>query len=442
MFDIDSLLLLAYKYGPFFFAVWFNGFITQRASRIYNNATTPGHIKTYKWHFIATTTFGALLVVAAITWWMKNPTNVYVFEGEIKSLNEYEKVTSDSLFFKPNLLEKLDEEAPQIRHMGFVALKNRPFKENDQFDIYFRKGSGTREEMSINYTKELKSKFKIEWDSSLGKNIIKNSSAKLAAFSLLSSNAYAETIPSVISEERKIKLDKPAISLTRGSMKMVPILQQERTDIGTKIAALDKLNSLKKEEIDDFINYSTPKEPFALTLLDLTRHSDPELSFKATKLTRKFFNMNSYAIQGLMSDESDYRENTVKVLYRIELQRAQSIMKALPDEFNEPWIKNIKKDMKSGLKSKVLVPTGSAQGDRYYVQATWGKGQKDVIDCLTKLFNSSLISNRTLKEEESLMKKRVKRWVYWYSKDWSLDMYDQINKCGGKASFVSGQSKK
>jgi hypothetical protein len=152
--------------------------------------------------------------------------------------------------------------------------------------------------------------------------------------------------------------------------------------------------------------------------------------------------MNSYAIQGLMSDESDYRENTVKVLYRIELQRAQSIMKALPDEFNEPWIKNIKKDMKSGLKSKVLVPTGSAQGDRYYVQATWGKGQKDVIDCLTKLFNSSLISNRTLKEEELLMKKRSKRWVYWYSKDWSLDMYDQINKCGGKASFVSGQSKK
>jgi len=51
-------------------------------------------------------------------------------------------------------------------------------------------------------------------------------------------------------------------------MKIVPILQQERTDIGTKIAALDKLNSLKKEEIDDFIEEIIDPDEIDLSEID------------------------------------------------------------------------------------------------------------------------------------------------------------------------------
>jgi hypothetical protein len=83
-----------------------------------------------------------------------------------------------------------------------------------------------------------------------------------------------------------------------------------------------------------------------------------------------------------------------------------------------------------------LKPTAASDGDRYYVKATWKPEDPETVSCLTKLFNSELYTKRTLSEEAALMQRKSQRFVYWYSKDWAIDISTEIKKCGGQAEFV------
>ena len=69
-------------------------------------------------------------------------------------------------------------------------------------------------------------------------------------------------------------------------------------------------------------------------------------------------------------------------------------------------------------------------------QLTWNANNATVFDCLTRLFNSELVSKRTLREESALMRGKTQRFVFWYTKDWAIHISEEIKKCGGKAEFV------
>ena len=383
-----------------------------------------------------------ILVVASIVWWWVNPSpSIHVFKGEIKGLRDYEKITSSSLYFKPVLLKKLEEEAPQIRDEHFMISQEKAFAESDDFEILYSKGEGKVEPCCFRYTSHVKPKFRIEWDRKLGKTVLRNVSTPLETGLAFVNEAYAESTGSPSNTGRIAEaVSKPPSSGDLPNRQIIELLQNERTDVGTKIGILDKLNRLNDENLKKYIEVSINKEPVVLTLLDLTRHTDEELAYKANKIINERFDVCSFLSQRLLSTDQRKHEESVEILYRIEPERAEKALSRLPTSVQGSWLYKLRADMQSGDKSRVLIPTGSAGGDRYYVKAEWDPQNEQTVSRLTRLFNSSLISNRTLKEEALLMQARSKRWVYWYSKEWALSIARNIEECGGKASFVNGFS--
>lgn len=268
----------------------------------------------------------------------------------------------------------------------------------------------------------------IAWDENSGRNVLKNLTLppqsylfikSVYAQQYLFSSNYKKSLPDKLEDKY-----------------LIDLLQEERTDIGQKIEALDKLNSFNDEKLKKYILTSSYKEPILLTLLDLSRHTDKELAYKANNLISNRFKIDNYLLEELLSD-SESRNEATKILFRIEKIRALKILQNIPNNISYSWLKKLKKEIKLGNKTRVLIPTGSSKGDRYYVKAEWDPENRNVVNCLTNLFYRELIHDRTLKEEADLMKrKNGKRWVYWYSKEWALYIFEKIETCSAKAFFV------
>jgi hypothetical protein len=169
-----------------------------------------------------------------------------------------------------------------------------------------------------------------------------------------------------------------------------------------------------------------------MTLLDLTRHSDHELAAKATMLSQRL-DTDNYIVQRLSSSNTEDRKMAEAVLLRISKSHSQQLLTRVNS--NAPDLKGTAQEIKSG-NIQLLQPTGSNSGDRYYVKATWDPEKNEVVSCLTRTFNQNLISNRSLNDERKLMQGLRERYVYWYDKEWAINIAKQIKMCGGDAQFV------
>ena len=216
---------------------------------------------------------------------------------------------------------------------------------------------------------------------------------------------------------------------------IIRILQDERTNVGSKIEALDKLNKLAKDSLYDIITKKTQKEDMILTITDLTRHTDRELAFKAKKLSN-LVNLNKIISDRLNSSNAKIVKDAQKIVRRLDKAQATAILKYV-DTMQSAEMKKFTKEILSGKTLTPLKPTGSSNGDRYYVRAQWNSNDNGTVDCLTLLFNQELLNRPSLQKEADFMKVRNERWIYWYSKEWALEIVTKINKCGGKASFGS-----
>ena len=224
---------------------------------------------------------------------------------------------------------------------------------------------------------------------------------------------------------------EPQCSISEQSIKDI---QFEETVAGKKIPIIDQLTQLDDANLEKCLKVSTDKELMALTILDLSRHTNEELAKKAKALSDRF-NLASYIAEEIKSGDESRQNKAVDLLLRIKPDQAKQIIDGfafLSDESKQ----DINKMISDGL-SKVLIPTDSNQGDRYYVRASWDPKNEEALNCLTKLFNEVLLAKRSLDQEKVQMQKsNGQRWVYWYSKEWIIGMADAITECGGKASFV------
>jgi hypothetical protein len=169
--------------------------------------------------------------------------------------------------------------------------------------------------------------------------------------------------------------------------------------------------------------------------MDLTRHSDKELSYRAKQVLNRI-DIHEYLVQQLQSTNRADRANAEKVLFKLDKAEAMKVSSKLgPTRSSE-----LASRLESRGNAPQVLPTASPQGDRYYVKATWDPRNPSVVECLTGLFSRELISNRSLDQERSLMKNRSERLVYWYDKEWSVEMSRQIKSCGGTATFVHAPS--
>lgn len=212
-------------------------------------------------------------------------------------------------------------------------------------------------------------------------------------------------------------------------------LQFEETPSTEKISLIERFSRLEGEELQTCLQTRTPKELIGLTVLDLSRHTHTPLAEKSKDLA-DLFDLETYVEYELRSRDEERRSHVAAFLARIEPERAEETLEAASIETNEE--RELLKQEVAKIGSKVLIPTESEQGDRYYVQADWDTENPDQIKCLTELFHKELASQRSLPQEAEKMKEsNGRRWVYWYSKHWALFIAESIKKCGAEAAFVA-----
>jgi len=434
---------LVFQYGSFAFAVLFCIVLTRWGYGIYQKACSrkdPPASKqeknTYRIYFLSTAFFGIILVVVSTVFWIAKYKTWHVYQGLIKDLDAYKQVTSDDLYFQQDW-ERYFEGSPQIRDEHFMAIQDEPFNEDQEFKVKFSKrGERWDDELPIKYMPgiipEYSYKFSPEEEKMtlilLNPPPIPKSSGQSASFFV--SPAYALELTNLAGNKSSIA-ERPIVD-----MYIVELLQNERTDVGEKIAALDKLNKLSNDILWQYLEVSTPKEPMIITLLDLSRHTDEELAYKAGRLINERVEINPSLAERLMSKNREAQEGAEKVLFRIEKWRAEEILSYIPEDIHDQRINSLREEIQDGQKTKVLIPTGSSTGDRYFIRLEWDPENKDVVNCLAELFYKNLRYNEPLEQEYKRMESQSERRIYEESKEGALHIAREIERCGGKASFV------
>ena len=229
---------------------------------------------------------------------------------------------------------------------------------------------------------------------------------------------------------------EPSMPCDPISGKSIAALQFEETGSEEKIHLIDELEGLDDENLQKCLQAITHKEVIALTILDLSRHTNSELAEKAGALLERF-DLAVYVDREIDSEDEERQQKIVEFLLRIEPDQAEKVLEEVSFETEEA--DQIVEKLSNGV-HRVLVPTNSDNGDRYYVRVSWDPASAGQVSCLTTLFNRELSTQRTLEQEGQKMKElNGNRWVYWYSKDWALSMAESVDKCGGEAAFVSGE---
>jgi hypothetical protein len=150
--NLRKLVELAFQYGPFLFALLFTLYIARWTYGNYRDVcarTNPraekAEIKTCQWMFVFTSLFGVMLVVVSVVWWFFYRPALYIFQGQITRLREYEKIACKDFYFRARSLMKPGENVPELRDEEFIAIQTVPFPENKRFEILFSKSGGEPE---------------------------------------------------------------------------------------------------------------------------------------------------------------------------------------------------------------------------------------------------------------------------------------------------------
>lgn len=457
---LEKLAGLTFQFGPFLFALIFTIWISRWGYKKYNEVckrkgppASDDEKRTVKNYFQITTYFGLALVIVSVVWWWHSQGANHIYAGRIEGLRDYHATLSHTLFIKPVHQAPADIDLPVFHQDHFLITQHSPFREAQCFDITIikRDNSGQSEPIietfEIPYVKEGYVRLKYSIDPSTGKPGLKVISKEPFLSSLeIVRSAFALDIGDFIKKSNKkiYEEQKKVIKNTRDDIKKnqelsisehIMRLQNERTNVSGKIDALNSLNALSEEKLNEYLIATLVPEPLPITLLDLTRHTDETLSSKAGQFVESHIDIIKY-LDRVIEKNSFQPEELAEMILRLDEKTAKSVLDNFAVIKKYPWAIDLRSKLeKQEIKLNTLIPTASYSGDRYYVEATWDSSNKEVVDCLTALFHIELIHDRTFEQEKEIMKDRSERWVYWYSKNWALLISKKIEACGAASNF-------
>ncbi|HXP82476.1 MAG TPA: hypothetical protein VN976_21440 [Verrucomicrobiae bacterium] len=441
--DIQQLSEGAFKYGPFFFSILFVIFLTRWAYKKYDAAVKHAPPLDQKDQninrtmFLTTFLFGIMLVVVSIVWWWWFKPSEYFFRGEIQNLQPQEDIASDVYYLKREDRSHIANEDPSdlLRNEHFVIFQTRPFRKGQVFELDFAKNHERRTQLWITYDPgEEEPIYQVVYDEASQRVLLKrvSQSPPITALNMLDWIVGEKVLAAATPQARTVMQQLPAHNPI-GDEKLIAVLQDPLSDVATKLDAIDALNARDSATLKQDLKLNTG-EPFALTVFDLTQHSDTELASKATTLSKRI-DIDAYLVDELSSNELARRESAEKILLRISTAHAEAILRRVDITKHED-LERVSQSVASAQSTRILKPTASLKGDRYYVRAAWSPSDERSVTCLEQLFNKELESTRSLKDEQTLMQGKNQRYVYWYSKDWAIYISGEIKKCGGTAEFV------
>ena len=164
--------------------------------------------------------------------------------------------------------------------------------------------------------------------------------------------------------------------------------------------------------------------------------SDPEVSYNANQIVQKRLSLGDFMITQLESGRFQ-QADVEQILLRMPRSEALDLLTAIANRTAAEWAVSLRDDLTNGRKqTRALVPTGSAEGDRYYIQATWDNGSDETIACLAELFTGDTTEEGAVGAEAARLRSQRQRVTYGLSKQWVLEMARQVERCGGRATFV------
>ena len=444
MDELRILTDLAYQYGPFLFALIFNLIITRWGHRIYTTACSrrepPASERekdTYRLYFLGMASFGMLLVVASILWWVveKQPEQ-YIFEGSIKGLKQYEQIASNDMFFKPVYLKQIQEDAPQLRNEKFLVVQDHPFQRGDSFEVMFSKGPNTLEVFDLPYYAVKEAKYRITWDESQQKMVLQDLNPRIDQISFWISTLHAEVLKAPFYSRQQHaplllqKKSKPVVEPKKELYQLIRGLQRERTPFFRKKEILIRLLELP------FQSWFNQKrlhlsEPILLTLLDLRRSTDKEMAHYVNKVILHHYGNRKEVdqfIKGLLLNNINQKlfDKGVNIIQRIKKRRALRILKSIDD--NKKSLNILKLEQKIITEgTRVLIPTAADSGEQYCVKTQWRKKSIKVQQCLRRLKSKHLPKKQTNTPNTA--------WFFNRTKAKALKVADEIENCGGQAIF-------
>lgn len=453
---------LAQQFGPFAFTILYVITVTPIARHYLKEATglnnPPDVIATFRRYFNASWGFGMLLALISTAWFFYAHSEPSTYSGEIRELQQADTlVPIDDNGFTKKI--RIGDISP-ITKVKFLFMRRGKFSAKDSFEILLIKDANSDNpllhDLTLPYVDKPNPVFRIRFGQEFCPKHAGNQTycldlAKDEKFDQTENPLSSPWIGRSAYASTKKKDPKPAVGAEPGRLaipqlreigspsldKLIDTIQDERFLTTQKIRALQVLE--KNFNVRDVANAPSKKEPVALTLLDLSRHSDPELSYFSRSVlnkVNKILGIDKVLVSSIKKLGQRSTFQAASLLRRLDRSIGNKVVEALSKTKEGEIILHIWEKM--GRKNdRVLVPTGSAQGDRYYVQALWSSKQQNTHECLTRLYNQRLISDRTIEQEHALMKKRTNRVVYWYDKRWSINIADDIEQCGAKAKFLS-----
>ena len=220
------------------------------------------------------------------------------------------------------------------------------------------------------------------------------------------------------------------------SDRFVELFQAERVKGEDKILFMDDMLQFPQDCLQNLLAQKTEKELILLTVYDLTRHTDLKVAEKAKDLARQF-DAGYWIAEAIASDDPDRRAQIISFLLRIEPESMRDLLNTA--ELTQEGQSALQAELNAGTR-RVLFPTGSADGERYHVQASWDPQSEEQVNCLSRLFHQSLLANRSVEEEKQILMARAEspaRSSYWYSKQWALNMAQAIESCGAQSAFIA-----
>ena len=402
--------------GPFFISVLFVVIVSGWAAHLYRAVCerkdpppTPEERNTYRLYFFYAVAVGAIATGVSLWWWVSHE-SVYTLRGAIRGLSSAEAVWSEDVFFKP----RFSRGGQEGRAEEFIIVKNQPFKAGEEYVISYQKAGGDTEDLTFKYSGG-RPDFRVMFKD--GRNLLQPVIASAAPpptqtaewdFSLVGS-AYAGITERRPPQQAQIVMIGDDASLTRA-------LQDDRLYVGTEIKALDVLRRKPVADRQRFASANGKGELMIITLLDLTRHEDQEVAYKANEVLR---GVNATDILRSKLTTPTLRKTYSSALTRVDRSLAEQATRSL--------------GVTIALKSvpRLLRATPAGDGDEFWV--TGVAKTPAAAKCIADRLAAQLDTSMPGKARPSASGNRVT--TYSYSKEWVATAADGIEQCGGTPMF-------
>lgn len=468
-FSLKGLVEVFFLYGPFFITLFIMIYGIRQAKGALDKADDANPprqeaLRLYRRIYVAVWVFSGALVVACCAWWFYNFDNEskkkYVLRMDISDAQPTDRFEpkTEGVFVRTQ-----DINDPVLRRDEFVVVQEKPFLDGDEIEIVHKKNGDAvfRYPIRLSDLNQKKgSAFKLELDGVSGQYQlvpkypqaapVKKSAAEF--FGIVS--AHAQSVRSIIYGKRiePAAINPNAVLPRLGASLATPAansptpatlqdywadqLSRKRQTIGRQIEALDALDAplAKDRAAIDLLRpialAETKGETLLSLLLNLSRHQDKLLAYKAQRLLEK----------------ANYTSAVIKVAtvtgYSPELQRQALIAlnekqwQGIGAEVSALDKASVSRQQASFAKTPTPVPSATFDGTKYYALVTWPALMENQARCLVeKLSQQKSDSGLPVVDRRNISTGSAMSFTFDSRADATV-FADSVKGCGAKTEFV------